>query len=373
MKRPILLTALLLLLSACSSAPVETIRIGYLGPLSGNAAAYGVDIQNGIRMAVDQVNRAGGIDGKKIELIAEDGGCSDSVATTAMQKLITIDHVVAIIGGVCNPETLAAAPLAEAAKMILVSPLSSDASITTAGRYIFRMTPSDSLKGKAIGEFAKNAGLKNIAMITENTAFPQTLRESVITHAPEGLEIVFDEVAPADTKNFRALFQKLQKIDFDVFIANGQTDTTIAEMAKQLRALGMKQQIIGADAADSETLGEFASDAVEGMKVLSLPGLDESIPAAKDFADSFRRRFETPRQSLYLAALGFDTALVTFDALRGGPPTEANDRLHALKPRTGLTGTFHFDENGNAIGLAFGLKTFGSGELSIPIMLQVSE
>ena len=367
------MSALLLLLTACSSAPSETIRIGYLGPLSGNAAAYGVDILNGIRMAVDQVNLAGGIDGKKIEFIAEDGGCSGSVATTAMQKLINVDHVVAVIGGVCNPETLAAVPLAEAAKTILVSPLSSDASITTAGRYIFRMTPSDSIKGKAIGGYIKNAGLQKVAIMTENTAFPQTIRESLITHLPEGVGIVFDEVTPADTKNFRVLFQKLQKIDFDVFIANGQTDTTVAEMAKQLRALGMKQQIIGADAADSETLGEFAPDAVEGMKVLSLPDLNESVPAAKDFADSFRRRFETPRQSLYLSALGFDTAMVTFDALRGGPSTTAHDRLHALKPHTGLTGTFHFDENGDAIGLAFGLKTFGSGELSIPVTLQVSQ
>ncbi len=373
MKRPLLVTALVLLLSACSDAPAETIRIGYLGPLSGNAAAYGIDIYNGIRMAADQVNLAGGIDGKKIEFIAEDGGCSGSVATTAMQKLITIDHVVAVIGGVCNPETLAAAPLAEAAKMILVSPLSSDASITTAGQYIFRMTPSDSLKGKAIGRYIKNTGLQKIAIITENTAFPQTIRESLTTHLPEGVEIVFDEVTPADTKNFRALFQALQKIDFDVFIANGQTDTTVAEMAKQLRALGMKQQILGADPAESATLGEFAPDAVEGMKVLSLPYLDESVPAAKSFADNFRRRFEAPKHSLYLAALGFDTALVTFDALSGGAPTHAHDRMHELKPRAGLTGTFHFDTNGDAIGLAFGIKTFESGELSIPDTLQVSD
>lgn len=367
------MTALLLFLSACSEAPAETIRIGYLGPLSGNAAAYGVDILNGIRMAVDQVNLQGGIDGQKIEFIAEDGGCSNAVATTAMQKLITIDHVVAVIGGVCNPETLAAAPLAEVAKIILVSPLSSDASITTAGRYIFRMTPSDSVKGKAIGAYIKNAGLQKIAIITENTNFPQIIRESLKTHLPEGVEIVFDEVTPADTKNFRALFQTLQKTDFDVFIANGQTDTTVAEMAKQLRALGMKQQIIGADPADSATLGEFAPDAVEGMKVLSLPVLDESVPAVKDFADLFRRRYETPRQSLYLAALGFDTALVTFDALRGGPSTTAHDRLNTLKPHTGLTGTFQFDDNGDAIGLAFGIKTFESGELSIPDTLLVSD
>lgn len=373
MKKTLLFTTLILLLSACSKAPAETIRIGYLGPLSGNAAAYGVDTLNGIRMAVDQTNLAGGIDGKKIELIAEDGRCAGSDAISAMHKLITIDHVVAIIGGVCNPETLAAAPLAEAAKIILVSPLSSDASITTAGRYIFRMTPSDAMKGKAIGGYIKKAGLKKIAIMTENTGFPQILRESVTTHIPEGVGIVFDEIIPADTKNFRALLQKLQKVDFDVFIANGQTDTTIAEMAKQLRSLGMKQQIVGADAADSETLGEFAPDAVEGMKVLSLPDLDESIPAAKEFADAFRRRFETPRKSLYFAALGFDTAHVMFGALQGGLPTEAHNRLLKMDPYRGLTGTFHFDENGDIIGAPLALKTFESGSLSLPAALPMPD
>jgi len=373
MKRPILLTALLVFLSACSPAPAATVRIGYLGPLSGKAAAYGIDTLNGIRMAVDQVNLAGGIDGKKIELIAEDGHCSGPDAASAVDKLITIDHVVAIIGGICNPETIAAAPLAEAAKIVLLSPLSSDASITTAGRYIFRMTPSDALKGKAIGGYIKSAGLKKVAMITENTSFPQILRESVTLHAPEGVEIVFDEVTSADTKNFRALFQKLQKVDFDVFIANGQTDTTIAEMAKQLRAHGMKQQIVGADAANSATLGEFAPDAVEGMQVLTLPDLDESIPAAKDFAEAFRRRFETPRQSLYFAALGFDTAHIMFDGLRGGAPTEANDHLLTMDVYLGLTGKFHFDENGDIVGAPLALKTFESGSLSLPKLLPYPE
>lgn len=371
MKKALLILGIALVCSGCSGSDKKPIRIGFLGPLTGGAATYGMDAFNGIQIAVDEANFAGGIDGHTIELIAEDGGCTTESSLTAIEKLITIDQVVAILGGVCNPETLAASPFVESAKIPFISLLSSDASITNAGEYVFRMTPSDTVKGKTLAEFISAAGLQKIAIISENTSFPQVIRESVKNSLSESAELIADEVVPADTKNFSAIMDSLQKSDFDVLIANGQTDTTIAEIAQQLRARGMKQQIIGVDPADSDLLGAMFPEVVEGMKVLSLPTLNLSLPTTNHFAETFYKRFEEPKQSLYLAALSYDAANIMFDAL-DGPQEEAHRRLVTMKPYTGLVGTFEFDDNGDILGLPFGIRTFRGGELSIPETLPLS-
>lgn len=352
-----------LVLVACTKDQNKTIRIGYVGPLTGDAASYGSDTLNGARIAVDAMNAKGGVNGKKVELIAEDGRCNGADAVNATQKLITIDHVVAIIGGQCSSETLAIAPVAEAAKVILISPVSSNPTITGAGDYVFRVTPSDTLKGKAIGTFVKTAGFTKVAMITESTDYCQGFRDAVQSNLPSGVTLVFNEVVDAGAKDFRTHMTKLKDLDFDVLIANGQSETTIAEIAKQMRELGMEQQLIGAEGADSIRLGEIAREAVEGMKVLSLPALDESVPAAKSFGSIFRQRYDEPKQSLYAAALAYDAANVMMEGLKSGVAEQLKDALYALEDYAGLSGTFHFDKNGDVVGLPFALKEFKEGQL----------
>lgn len=363
MKRGLLLSfACALVLTACNKGQ-NTIRIGYIGPLTGDAASYGSDTLNGARIAVDDMNSKGGVNGKKIELIAEDGRCNGADAANAAQKLINVDQVVAIIGGQCSSETLAIAPIAEAAKVLLISPLSSNPSITDAGDYIFRVTPSDALKGKAVDAFIKTGGFTKVAMISENTDFCQGFREAIKKNMPAGVNLVFDEVVDASTKDYRTLMTRLQSVDFDVFIPNGQADATVAEMVKQKLEQGMTQQIIGSDGSDSARLGEIAREAVEGMYVLSLPALDESVPAAKSFGSIFRQRYDEPKQSLYWAALAYDAGNVAMKALAEETPEKAKDSLYAIKEYQGLSGTFNFDKNGDVVGLPFGLKVFKNGIL----------
>lgn len=361
-KKSLFLAVLALALSACSQGQA-TVRIGYVGPLTGDAASYGSDTMNGARVAVAEINAAGGINGKQVELIAEDGRCNAADAASAAQKLINIDNVVAIIGGQCSSETLAIAPIAETAKIVLISPVSSNPAITNAGDYVFRMTPSDALKGKVLNAYIHKAGLKKVAIISENTDFCQGVREAVKESLADGMTVAFDEVVDAGNKDYRALMTRLQKIDFDVLIPNGQSDATVAEMAKQMRALGMKQQMLAADGGDSVRLGEIAKEAVEGMKVLSLPALDESVPDARKFADAFRQKYQDPKQSLYWAALSYDAMHVLADALSDATPDTAQKALYRMKSHIGLSGTFHFDDNGDVVGLPFGLKVFRDGNL----------
>jgi branched-chain amino acid transport system substrate-binding protein len=363
MKRGLLCSALAALALAACSQGQNTIRIGYVGPLTGDASSYGSDTLNGVRIAIDEVNAKGGIGGKKIELIAEDGRCNGADASNAAQKLVNVDQVVAIIGGQCSSETLAIAPIVEAAKILLISPVSSNPAITDAGDYVFRVTPSDALKGKAIDAYIQKAGFKKVAIISENTDFCQGVREAVTGNLPSGVTAVFDEVVDAGTKDYRTLMTRLKAMNFDVFIPNAQSDAVVAEMAKQMRELGMTQQMIGADGADSVNLGKIAPEAVEGMKVLSLPALDESVPAAKEFGTIFRQRYDEPKQSLYWSALAYDAANVVLKGLDAGEPAGLKDYLYNMKDYNGLSGVFHFDKNGDVVGLPFGLKEFKNGDL----------
>ena len=141
------LFALGILLSACSPSDDGTgpIKIGFIGPLTGEASPYGVDTLNGAKLAVDEINEAGGVNGRMIEIIAEDGRCTGTDAASAAQKLVNVDKVVAIVGGQCSGETLAAAPIAESAKVVMISPVSSSPDVTAAGDFIFRDYPSDGL------------------------------------------------------------------------------------------------------------------------------------------------------------------------------------------------------------------------------------
>lgn len=366
MKRTFALSAVAaLLLSACSSAPAkETVRIGYVGPLTGDAVSYGVDTLNGLRIAVDEVNAAGGIGGKQVEIFAEDGRCNGADATSAAQKLVNVDKVVAIIGGQCSSETLALAPVAEAAKVVVISPISSNPDVSKAGDYIFRVYPSDALKGKALAAFFTKNKYKKVAIISENTDFCQGIRGAVKNDLPAGVTMAFDEMVDPGTKDYRTLMTRLKNTDFDVFIANGQSDAIVAEMAKQMRALDMKQQIVGTDVADSATLGQIAKEAVEGLKPLSVPNLSEDTPAAAAFAKTFRAKYGEPKQTMFFASLSHDAARVVLKAIgEVGTGAPLKDALYKVKGYPGISGTFSFDTNGDVIGIPFAMKVFKDGKL----------
>ena len=360
------LSLLTLALVACApTTDSGPIKIGYLGPLTGDAAGYGTDTVNGTRMAVEEINAKGGINGRLIELIAEDARCNGSDAASAAQKLVSVDKVVAIVGGQCSSETLAAAPIAEAAKVVLISPLSSSPDVTKAGDFVFRDYPSDALKGKAFGNYFAKAGYKHIAIVTENTDFCQGILAVIKENLPAETTLVFAEQVDQGTKDYRSLFTRLKKTDFDVFIANGQSDATVAEMAKQLRELGMKQQIVGTDTSDSANLGKAATEAVEGLKPLSVPLLTEKDPTGATFVPAFKAKYGEPQFSAFFAATAYDAVnmLATVIAEKGTDGEKIRDGLYGLTDYKGISGTLSFDSNGDVRGIPFAMKQFKNGVL----------
>lgn len=358
MKRLVALSALsTILLTGC--APKDVIKIGFIGPLTGDAAAIGQDMLHGAEWAIEEMNTKGGIDGKKVLLVAEDGKCTGAEAANAAQKLVNVDKVLAIIGGLCSGETLAAAPITEAAQVVLLSPGSSSPDVTQAGDFVFRNYPSDALKTKAMAKYFKEKNYKRIAMISENTDFSTAFRTSLKKDMGENA-FIFDELVDPGTKDFRTLFTRLKDKKFDVFFANPNSDAVVAVMIQQFREQGFTQEAISHDVAESLTIPEIAGKAAEGFHFINVPSAGEGT----DFEASATEKFGPPQSSTTWVAYAYDAANLLLQAVTTGTDgTGIRDYLYQLPEYKGIVGSIHFDKNGDVIGIPYALKTFKDGKI----------
>lgn len=361
---PVML-GLTLVLSSCQSTPKAAdtgpIQLGLIAPLTGDIAAIGKDMLNGTQYAVDAINAAGGINGRTVKLIAEDGKCAGNEAANAAQKLVNVDHVVAIVGGLCSSETLAAAPIVEAGQVPLVSPGSSSPDVTKAGKYVYRNYPSDALKTTAMAKYFGQKDWKKVAIISENTDFNQSFRQGLSRALPTD-SVAFDEVVEPGTKDYRTVLGRLKNTEFDVFFPNGQSDSTIAMMIQQFRQLGFTQPMIAHDAADSLTIDTVAPEASQGFMLISVPTSGEGT----DFEKEFMAKYGTPKSSIAWAAQSYDAANVLMAAIRsnGTAGADIKSALDSMPSYTGVVGNFHFDSNGDVIGIPYALKEHRNGKIS---------
>lgn len=361
MKRFVFLAVTLLLTACTGSGPgdgTDPIKIGYLGPLTGEAASYGMDTLSGVKIALEEINAQGGINGRKIELIAEDGRCTGTDAAGAAQKLIHVDKVSVIIGGQCSGETLAAAPIAEAAKVPMMSPLSSSPDVTKAGDFIFRDYPNDALKTKAMANYFKEKGYKRIVTITENTDFAMAFRAS-FTEQVGAEAFVLDEVVEPGTKDYRSLLTRLKGKEFDVFFPNGQTSATIAAMIDQFREQGFQQPMVSHDVAQDKSLLDLAPSASKGMRAIGVP----EVAASSVFGSKFTSKFGDAQASLAFAAHAYDAMQVLAVTMKavGTDGSNIRDYLYALEDYEGVVGHFRFDKNGDVVGIPYVLYEVKDG------------
>ena len=360
MKKSLVLTGFALLLTACGTPPAEEpIKVGYVGPITGDAASYGVDMMNGVKLKVDEINAAGGVGGRMVDLIVEDGRCTGADAASAAQKLIHVDKVAAIIGGVCSSETLAMAPIAEPAEIIVLSPGSTSPDITTAGEYVFRDIPSDALGSVALKRAMEKRGLTRIAILSENTDFAVGWRDSVAAQFGEE-NVVFSETFDPGVKDHRTVLTRLQDEEFDVLFANGQTVPTTASIIQQFRELGFTQQIVSHSGAESPQIVDIAGDAAEGVLFVTQPSLGEG----SEMIARFRTVYGEPQQSTAFVSLAYDAAGVLLDAVEAvgidGPAIRDYFKYVSYE---GVVGTISFDENGDVKGVPFALRGIGSGTI----------
>jgi len=345
--------------TACQSTVSDDVmKIGLIAPLTGDVANLGKDALNGAQMAIERINANGGIGGKQIVLIAEDGKCSGGDAASAAQKLVNVDKVVAILGGLCSGETLAAAPIAEPAQIVMLSPTSSSPDVTKAGDFVFRNYPSDALKTKAMAKYFAQKGIKRVAVISENTDFSQGFLASLKKDLPAG-SIVFDETVEPGTKDFRTLMTRLKDVKFDIFFPNGNSDSVIGPMLQQYKEAGITMPAIGHDAADSALMVKNVPEA-DGLFVINIA----SDVADPSFNDDFVAKYGEPNYGISFAGYAYDGINVLAKGLAESTTgAELRDWMYNMSTYKGVVGSFSFDRNGDVIGIPYKLKQFKDGKI----------
>lgn len=337
------------------SKPVSTepIKIGFIAPLTGDAAVYGIDERNATTLAVDEINANGGIKGRKIEVIYGDGRCSGKDAANEAQKLVNVDQVKVIIGGGCSSETLAAAPITEAGKVILFSPFSSSPDITNAGDYVFRNYPSDADVVKQQAQSVFNAGYKKVAIISENSDYAISSKTIFIAEIKKlGGEIVADEVFKSGERDFKTSILKLKTANPDAIFINPQSGVTGGLLLKQLREAGVTTQTFSYFVFGDKDAIKTAGSAINGMIYFDTAGLTTAKGQA--FNDKYIARFGPIQSSAYGVGAQYDAVYILANAIGkcGENTTCIKNYLYNMPLYEGVIGKYNFDSNGDIKGIS---------------------
>lgn len=362
----VIVAAIALLLVFRKPDIVESqVRVGVLFPLTGDASSYGQKGRKAIEMAVDDFNAREGTAGKQATAIFEDSKGNAKDGVSAAQKLISVDKVPAIVGDALSAVTLPVAAVAEANQVVLISPSSSAPALTQAGKFIYRIWPSDLAEGKAAAEYAVSRGFKKSAILHLNNDYGNGIAEIFNKHFTSDTRNVVLKSAYADTTtDWRAIVTPLASSGADVvYVAGYYKDT--AAILRTATELGIKTQFIGATAIEDENLIKLAGSAAEGIVYPLATGFDaaSSDPISKAFVASFQKRFGY--EPGWMESHAYDSFMLICDAIKNSKgkvsSTAIREHLDHLGPYRGVTGDIKFDENGDVVrGVV--LKTVKDGK-----------
>ena len=348
--------AALLALTSCGAKETNEIKIGGIFPLSGAVAVYGVECKNGIDLAIEEINAAGGINGKNVVLISEDDEGNPDKTVNAYQKLTSKDGAKIIIGSLTSGCTQAITNRAQAQKVVQIAPAATAPAITDAGDYIFRACFIDPFQGRVGGKFSAETLNAKTAAILYDTGNDHSVGltenfEAAFTQA--GGKIVAKEAYTTNDKDFNAQLTKIKSANPDVVYLPDYYNV-VALIAKQLRAQGIEAPIVGADGWDG-ILGNSSAEVLNGF-YSNHYATDSTDPAVQAFVKKFNDKYSKDPNSF--AALGYDSVYILKDAIIKAGSDDATAVKEALKATNGdyVTGHLTFDEKRNPIKSAVMLE-----------------
>jgi branched-chain amino acid transport system substrate-binding protein len=354
-----LLLVTLLVVSACKGNKPESIRIGVYAALTGTTATFGQSTQKGVDLAVDQANAGGGVLGKQISVRYEDDQGRPEEAQTVVTKLINQDRVVAVIGENASSRTLAAGPVAQSAKIPMITPSSTNPRVTEVGDYIFRVCFIDPFQGLVMARFAaNNLKVRNVAILQDiKNDYSVGLSEVFRNNFQKlGGKIVGEQSYSEGDSDFSAQLTSLKASSPEAIFIPGYY-TEVGLIARQARKLGLTVPLLGADGWESPKLWEIGGESLNDCYYSNHYSLDDPSPAIQTFVKQFKERYnETPDA---VAALGYDAARVLISAIqRAGSLNSAalRDAIAATRDFAGVTGKITIDEKRNAVKPAVVLK-----------------
>jgi len=339
-----------------------TIKIGVILPLSGDVAVYGNSLKNGMELALDKYNQDSTAN-KRIELIYEDSKADPKLAVSSFEKLTSINECNLILGGFSSAEALSIAPIAEKKKIILISPTASSPSLTNAGDYIFRTTPSDDFDGDIMAKFAFNKlSLKNVAVFFENNDYGIGISKVFIDKFNSlGGKIAIQKSFESGTKDFKSQLLAIKEANPDglYIIADGEIGIILKQKG-ELKLNSLKVFTVGL--AENPKVVEIAGDASNNV-YYSYPSfhVDNENDIVKSFVSSFETKYN--KKPDVLGAYGFDLMNITLEALKNNPTNseEIKNALYNIQNFQGVTGETSFDKNGD-VSKSVGIKVINNGK-----------
>lgn len=340
-----------------------TVKIGQSSPLTGPQAHIGKDNDNGVRLAIDEINATKPvIDGKAVtfEVMSEDDQADPKTATIVAQRMID-EGIVGVVGHLNSGATIPASKVYADNDIPQISPSATAIKYTAQGfKTAFRIMTNDEQQGKVLGAYAAKLG-KKVAIVDDQTAYGQGLAAEVEKAAKAaGAEVVAVEHTNDKATDFSAILTSIKGKAPDVVFFGGM-DPQGAPMAKQMRQLGMKAQFLGGDGLQTPKFIELAGADAEGA-IASIPGLPiEKMPKGADFKKKFEEKYG---QIQLYAPYAYDAAYVMVDAMQRANSTDPAKYLPELGKTSfeGVTGKIGFDAKGDLTSAPITLYTVKGGK-----------
>ena len=347
--------------AAAGGAPADsdTLLLGEVGSLTGAQATFGVSTQRGIEMALKEANAAGGVKGKKLAVRVYDDQSKPEEAAQAATRLVTQDKVLIILGEVASSNSLAMADKAQAAKVPMITPASTNPTVTQKGDYIFRVCFIDPFQGFVMAKFAReNLKLNQVAILQDNkSAYSIGLTEVFTQKFKEmgGTIVATESYSQGDT-DFRAQLNSIKKLKPQAIYVPGYYND-VGLIGRQAREVSLTVPLMGGDGWDSEKLFELAGSALDGSYFSNHYSPSNPDPQVKKFIADYKAKHGAVPDAL--AALGYDAARVAIDALKRSKDLSGasiRDAIAQTKDFKGVAGTISLDKDRNAVKSAAILK-----------------
>ena len=347
---------------------VVVIKIGHVAPLTGGIAHLGKDNESGARMAIEEINAAGGLKigdtTYKFDLVPEDDKADPKEGTIAAQKIVD-SGAVAVVGHLNSGTSIPASKIYADANVAQISPSATNPKLTEQGfKTTFRVVANDNQQGGVLANYAADQlKAKTIAIIDDRTAYGQGLADVVEKVAKEkGMKVVAREFTNDKATDFNAILTKVRGSKPDVVMYGGM-DATAGPMAKQMKQLGIKSTLLAGDGVCSPEFIKLAGDAA-GILHCSMAGeAVEKMPKGADFLANFKKRFNADVQ--VYSPYSYDAVYVIADAIKRAGKTDRAS-ITAAMPATnypGLTGQIAFDEKGDIKGGAISMFKVVDGKM----------
>ncbi|HEX5099502.1 MAG TPA: ABC transporter substrate-binding protein [Polyangiaceae bacterium] len=357
--------------STAPAAERTGLVIGHYASLTGNTAHFGQDTDKAVRLAVEEVNAAGGVLGKPVKVTTLDDRGDSAEAASAVTRLLDVEHVNALIGEVASSLSLAGGRVAQRRGIPMVSPSSTNPKVTQVGDFIFRVCFIDPFQGKVMAVFAKDTlKLDNVAILKDvkndySIGLADTFKASFVAG---GGKIAVEQSYSAGDTDFSAQVTAVKATKAQAIYVPGYY-SEVGAIARTAQRLGVKIPLLGGDGWDAPELFKIGGDALEGSYFSNHFAPEGASPRGKAFIEAFKKKYgEEPTG---LGMLGYDAAAVLFDATKRAGTTEPKalrDALAGTKDFDGVSGKITIDKDRNAEKSAVVIKiTGGKGKYETTI------